>query len=154
MVDYTDLAITPNVQQNHVLLNCVDNPVQANVTDVAPGAQVFNLIVQLNFAHRGAAAATSNRWDWYIFFNPQGKYTAPFPAPNNLGTADIRNYVFKTGMEMTNQQSTILLKGFVKIPRKWTKFKHGDQLVLVYAGSDNTATSGDHCGHVIFKEYR
>lgn len=154
IVDWTDLATTPTTQQNHVMVNCVDNPTQASVTDVAVGSQVFNLIVQFNFAHRGAAGGTSNRWDWYIFYNPQGKYTAPFPAPNNLGTNDIRNYVFKTGMEMSNQQTTVILKGFVKIPQKWTKMKHGDQLVFVYAGSDATATSGDQCGHVIFKEYR
>lgn len=154
LVDYTDLGTTPNVQQSHVIVQAVDNPVQANTTDVATGSQVFNLIVQLNFAHRAAPAATSNRWDWYIFYNPQGKYTAPFPSPNSLGSSDLKNYVFKTGMEMANQESTVLLKGIVKIPKKWSKLKHGDQIVLVYVGSDNTATTGDHCGHFIYKEYR
>lgn len=154
IIDWTDLQTTPNTQQNHVIINCVDNPLQSSVTDVAVGSQIFNLIVQFNFAHRATAAATSNRWDWYVFYNPQGKYTAPFPAPNNLGTSDIRNYVFKTGMEMCNQENTVMLKGFIKVPQKWTKLKHGDQIIFVYVGSDATATSGDHCGHVIFKEYR
>lgn len=153
IVDWTDLLTTGNTTQNHVIANATDNPIQANVSDVATGSQIFNLLMQINFGCVASSTTGPIRVDWYIMFNPQGKYTT-FADPTTLGTADQKSVVFKQGMEMVSAGTPMVLKGLIKIPRKWQKMMKSDQFVLVYRFSDNTANNVSHCGHFLYREYR
>lgn len=93
------------------------------------------------------------RVDWYVIHNPKGQITA-YPAPNSQGTDTLKDQIFKSGMEMANANSPVLLKGVIKVPKKWQKIGRDDKIVLVYKFVDNTVNACNACVHCLYREYR
>lgn len=157
VVDNTDLATTGNTTQFHTIFEAVDNPVLANVEQIATGSKVHNVIVQVNFATIVSAGIQATRVDWYLIYCPKGNpdgSTITFPVPNATGSSNYKELIIKSGMEMVSASQPVLLKGVVKIPVKWQKVSKADKLVFVYRFQDATANSSFACAHFIYREYR
>lgn len=156
IVDITDLLSTGNATVVHPLVQAVDNPVLANAGQVATGSIVHSLILNINIASTETGATVSAiRVDWYLIFNQKGLIVAPnFPAPQAVGIDQNKDLVFKQGMEMTNNTVPVLLKGAVKIPKKWQHLNRGDEIDLVYRFSSATANASSLCCKAIYREYR
>lgn len=153
IVDSTNLAADLSTTQNIILVQGVDNPILANTYQVATDSLVHNIILQVNFHNLQTNTTNVVRVDWCLFYNPKGQ-TATMPDPTTLGSNTLKDNVFKTGMEMVNNTNVVMLKGVIKIPKKWQKIGRDDEIRFVYRFSGSTGNTDSVCLHALYREYR
>ncbi len=144
-------GLVAGTQQLVTISHAVDNPALAQNADVATGARINSLYLNVQVAATGTAALANV----YMFIakNPAGALN--FPNGNVTGISDLKKFIFHTEMIMTEKNTTAiprtLFRGVLRIPRQYTRQGADDFIqVALFAPGVNF----DFCIQAIYKDYR
>ncbi len=138
------------------LVNAVDAPVLANVSEVEVGSKVNSFF--LNVQVISTAEVALNNMYFIVFKNAGDNIpTSNIPPANQVGSSDFKTKVFHQEMAMLSDSNDsipiTMFKGVLKIPRHMTRMGINDKISLQFfnAGVGNTR---NFCVQCIYKEYR
>ncbi len=147
-------GLTAGTQVSTDLIQTVDAPVLANVTEVGTASTVNSIFLNVQVSAVGTAALANVYM--YVWKNPGSNIAiAQVPSPNSVGTSDMKKLVFHQEMIMTEKNTTAiprtLFKGVLKLPKHFRRFGYNDELriELLSPGVDY-----EYCIQCIYKEYR
>ncbi len=145
-------ASTGTTLATATLVSAVDNPATANANEVKRGSSVK--AIYLSFDVCGLAATGVRQiTNLYLIKNPGSNLVNP--GPFTVGTSNEKKFVFKqwSFQTMRNQDGNppFHVEGWIKIPRRYTRFGTNDLLALVF--QVDTA-AGHLSGQCIYKWYQ
>ncbi len=139
---------TPGVVK---LIETVDAPVLANVTECETGSKVNGIYLKVE-AYATSTAALANFY-MAVFKNPGNNLTNP--AANTVGSNDNKRFVIHQEMVMMEKNTTgnprTVFNGVVVIPRGYRRNGPADQLKLILL---SPGVSADFCVQCHYKEFR
>lgn len=147
-------ALTIDTTALNTLIDAVDAPVLANVTEVETRSRVNAFFLNVQVADT-STGALSNVY-MYVFKNPASAIVgSSFPDGNKTGSSDLKKFIFHTEMIMTEKNTTAiprtLFKGVISIPRHMRSMAKDDIIqIALYA----PGTTYEFCVECIYKEYR
>ncbi len=133
------------------IVDTVESPVLGNTEEVRNPCHIkaIHLNVQVSAT---TSAALSNVYV-YLCKNIGGNFT--LPAPNSVGTSDIKRYVIFQNMVMTERSTAgnprVLVNEWLAIPKRYQRMGANDQWQV---GLLAVGTTNDFCIQAIYKEYR
>ena len=134
------------------LVSTKDAPVLANPNEVETGSTINGLflVVEVNAT---SSAALANVY-FAILKNP-GANLAALPAPNVVGSSDVKKWFFHQEMVMlqqvTNSNPRTLFKGVIALPRSFRRQAPGDLIQMqILAPGVNL----NYCIQCHYKEFR
>ncbi len=144
-------ATNAGVQLDLTLINAVDSPVLANVSEVETSSVVNGIYLRVE-VYATSSAALSNVY-MIVWKNPGANLIAP--AANTVGSNDNKKYVIHQEMVMlqkvTNSNPRTLFNGVIVIPRGYRRFAPNDKLqIAILAPGVNIEV----CFQEHFKEFR
>ncbi len=145
------VAFTAGTTNSTNLIIAKDAPVLANVDEVETGSKVNGIYLHVE-AYATSAAALANMY-LTIGKNPGGTFT--LPAPNVVGSSDLKRYIIHQEMIMfqkvANSNPRTLFNGVIVIPRGYIRQGPNDllQLQLLAPGVNVEA-----CIQCHYKEFR
>lgn len=137
---------------SNVIIVGVDNPVIANTTNVSARAKVRTLYFELD-VFNAAVAPNIQHFHWTFQASPNsGVAVVP---PNNQGSQNPKNYVFKSGMIPVNDAAKSgKVYGTIKIPTKFQRFMNTDVIYFNIITQYNLANTDGYHLKVFYKEVR
>ncbi len=147
------IVAATNTEQE--LIRAADNPVVANVTNVATASVVKSFFLNVQVAATGTAALANIYF--YLYKNPGNalNFAAALPDANAVGSSDLKKLIFHQEMIMTEKNTTAIartmFRGVLKIPRHMQRFGQDDKLAIVFFAP---GVNFDVCTQVIFKEFK
>lgn len=152
IVDYSTLGQNGAINTSNIIATATDNPLIANVTNVASRSKVSMFYMDIVFSLNAAAVIDVVKVDWYIINVPTG--TAGVPQADNTSASAQKNYIFKQGMGMPTRATPYHVSGWVRVPKKYATLGDSDQLTFVWKFGVATAASTNQCAKFIYKEYK
>ncbi len=151
VVDAQGAMGTPGTAVVTKLIETVDAPVLANVTEVETGSKVNGFYLKVE-VYATSTAALANCY-MAIFKNPGNNLTNP--AINAVGADDNKRYVIHQEMVMLEKNTTgnprTLFNGVIVIPRGYRRNGPADQLKLILLAPGVTT---EFCVQCHYKEFR
>ncbi len=147
-------GIVANTNTAQTLIEAADNPVLANVTDVATAAVVRSFFLNVQVAATGTAALANIYF--YIMKNPGNAIPfASFPDANAVGSSDVKKLIFHQEMIMTEKNTTAIartmFRGVIKIPRHMQRMGQDDEIDIIFFAP---GVNFDVCTQAIYKEFK
>ncbi len=154
VVDSQD-AIPLNTQVVKTIINTVDAPVLAQVSQVETGAVVRSFYAKIELAPSETDAnATPNV---YLMFHKNPGNNLTFPNGNVVGSDDNKKFVFHQEMLMFNAVAggnpRVLFNGVLKIPKHMQRMGPNDR-VAVQIFIPTTGATANVCSQFHYKELR
>jgi len=140
------------VQNFTDIVSAVDAPVIANTDEVEVGSKVNAIYLDIEVSATSAAALANV---YLMVAKNPGSAIAAFPAPNAVGTSQIKKLVFHQEMVMLQKNVAsnprTLFKGVIMIPKHMRRMGPGDNVFIsVLAPGVNI----DLCIQCHYKEFR
>ncbi len=139
-------AVTVNI------IETVDAPVLANVTECETGSKVNGLYVKVE-AYATSTAALSNFY-MMIFKNPSDTLGG-IPNPNVVGSNDLKKFVFHQEMVMLEKNTTgnprTVFNGVIVIPKGYRRNGPNDKTQIKVL---SPGVSTEFCIQAHYKEFR
>jgi len=136
----------------------VDNPVLAQVTNVASGSTVSSIFLRVEIISTTSYTQVPRVY-MTVFKNPGNNLGSP--NANASGSDDAKRYIIHQEMAMvsgvpaTSEFPRTLFQGVIKIPPRLKRFGYNDRLVvLLQNGVGETTGIANVCVQCIYKEFR
>ncbi len=135
----------------NTLVKSVDAPVLANTSEVEVSSTVNSIFLNVQVAATSAAALANV----YMTVSKNPGANLPTLAPNAVGAADSKNYIFHQEMLMLQKVNPgiprTLFKGVLSIPKSFRAQKINDLIQIRLLTPGITA---EFCIQCIYKEFR
>ncbi len=159
VVDLASAAVPGGVVTTFPLADATDSPAANTPNQVAVGATINSVYMQVETVHNSGTFVTTPRIYMIVFKNPGNNLTAPYPA--SVGTSDNRRYVIHQEMLMqtgtaaeSNAFPRTMFKGVIVLPRGYRRFGVDDELSVNFAlDSTETTATVSVCIQAIYKEF-
>ncbi len=147
-------TITAGTQLVNTLINTVDAPVLANVTEVETGSTVNGIYLKVEVASNEAQDVGAIPNVYMIIFKNPGGNLATIVA-NGVGGSDNKRFVIHQEMIMLDNKlggnPRVLFNGVIAIPKGYRRFAPQDSLQMnILSPALNIAL----CFQAHFKEFR
>lgn len=152
-VDAGALAVNMSAATTtNVIIAGVDNPVLASTTNVQAKAMVTGFYFELHVKSTYGADVLQV-FDWCFQASPQSAIGAI--DPTTVGANAGKAYVFKSGqLPVAPGAYTASVRGFIRIPRKYSRFMNTDVIYFNIRSRNATAATDNYQLKVIYKEVR
>ncbi len=145
-------AVVAGTSATNILIDTVDAPVLANVTECVTGSTVNGIYLKVE-AYATSTAALANFYIM-IFKNP-GSNLSSIPNPNVVGASDQKRYVFHQEMVMMEKNTTgnprTVFNGVIVIPKHFRRNAPDDNIAIKVLAP---GVSADFCIQCHYKEFR
>ncbi len=144
--------ILAGVQDGVTLALAVDNPVITDTSQVAKGAVINSIYLNVQVRGTAATGVLANAYI-YLFKNPGG-LVSTVPDANALGISEEKRLVFHQEMRMMSDENdsipVTIFQGVIRIPKVFRTMRAGD-IISLFVFSPSGA---QYCVQCIYKEYR
>ncbi len=139
----------------NILIDTVDAPVLANVTEVVTGSKVNGIYLKVE-AYATSNGALSNFY-MIVYKNPGNNLT--MPEPNVVGSNDNKRFVIHQEMVMLQKEPAselggnprVVFNGVIVIPKGYRRFGPDDRLDVRVL---SPGVSSEFCIQCHYKEFR
>ncbi len=136
------------------LVQTVDAPVRANITECETGSKVNGIYLRVEVLH-SSGAGRANMY-LMVFKNQGNNLSSSRPNPNAVGGSDDKRFVIHQEMIMMNGdagngQPRTLFNGVITIPKGYRRMGPSDKLQVVLL---TPTVLSDWCLQCHYKEFR